>query len=164
LRFSRIARYLIEDDADIIRNVALARRLVVSHVHPLYGNSTALGLDYRAVAAQWPMVQQAISQREVTVAGPVNLVQGGKGIIARYPIYLPREGLREQVLWGIASLVLDFDLFLERIRMDRITPSYDVAIHGIDGKGRAGGRFSVIHPLCRKDRFHWMSSYRAEPG
>ncbi len=141
LQFSRIARYLIEDDADIVRNVALARRLVVSHIHPLHGNSTALGLEYRAVAAQWPMVQQAIAQREVTVAGPVNLVQGGKGIIARYPIYLPREGLREQVLWGIASLVLDFDLFLERIRMDRITQSYDVAIHGIDGKGRAGGAF-----------------------
>ncbi len=63
---------------------------VVTHTYPLKGNEPALGYnlmaDPRAVIGG--DVTRALEQNRVTITGPIDLVQGGLGIIIRKP--LPR--------------------------------------------------------------------------
>jgi two-component system, cell cycle sensor histidine kinase PleC len=63
--------------------------LVASLVYPLEGNENVMGLNYRTNAEQFPMIQDMLNRGMESITAPVNLVQGGKGLIFRTPIYLP---------------------------------------------------------------------------
>ncbi|WP_245796884.1 CHASE domain-containing protein, partial [Vibrio aerogenes] len=73
--------------ATLVRNIGLAPDDVISYVYPLKGNEKAVGLDFRTVPAQYKTVQMARETKQVVIAGPLELVQGGRGLIARYPIF-----------------------------------------------------------------------------
>ncbi len=135
--FNRIAQKIMTR-TPILRNLALARDNVITHVYPLRGNEQALGLDYMQSPRQRDAVLRAIETGNTVIAGPVNLVQGGKGFISRIPIFLGRE---EQRYWGIASLAIDADTFYDIIGLN--TPNQDVrfAIQGKDGLGEQGAVF-----------------------
>lgn len=110
-----------------IRNIALARDNIVSHVHPLAGNEKAVGLDFRSLPEQWGAVARAMETGGTVVTGPVQLVQGGTGLIARAPVFLRPDtaGLTADGklrYWGLASVVLDYPRFLQETG---ITPSMD---------------------------------------
>src|SRR5690606_21972257 len=85
-RFSQLARLTLKD-ADQIRNLAAAPDLVVSMVYPLKGNEKSLGLDYTKNAAQKEAAMQVQNSRKMIITGPVKLVQGGEGLIARFPVF-----------------------------------------------------------------------------
>lgn len=96
-----------------IRNIGLAPDNVLEVVHPIEGNEGAIGLDYRTVPAQWADVERAMRSRETILAGPVDLVQGGRGLINRTPVFLA-----DGRYWGIVSLVLDVDSLLANVQED----------------------------------------------
>ncbi|NCN06012.1 MAG: hypothetical protein GW949_10325 [Spirochaetales bacterium] len=144
----RTAMTPLMDSDTIIRNVALARDYRVLYVFPKEGNESVLGLDYRTIPEQWRTVELAVRTRTTIFAGPVNLVQGGTGIIARVPI-INQENGREKV-WGIASVVLDFD---------QVTPplvqgenrGVDIALRGRDGSGSEGPAFWGSNEIFDQD-------------
>ena len=84
-----------------IRNLALAVGYRVTYVYPQAGNEQIIGRDYRELPAQWPSVQRAVSSRSVVLTGPVNLVQGGTGLIYRAPVFIGNS------YWGMLSTVID---------------------------------------------------------
>lgn len=131
--FELLARDMLEGAADHVRNMALARNLTISHIFPIAGNEAAIGLDYRLVAQQWPAVERAIRERQTVIAGPVNLAQGGIGLIARFPIFLRTGGENNGDLWGIASTVIDFEGLLARVGYARYAESHRLALVGQDG-------------------------------
>ncbi len=73
--------------AGFVRNIGVAPNDIISHVYPLEGNEKAIGLDFRTVPNQYRTVQLARDTKKVVIAGPLELVQGGKALIARYPIF-----------------------------------------------------------------------------
>ncbi|TVQ39796.1 MAG: sensor domain-containing diguanylate cyclase [Wenzhouxiangella sp.] len=87
-----------------LRNVALAPDNVLSHVYPLAGNEAVVGFDYRTNAEQWPDVERVMRERSSILVGPVNLVQGGRGLINRTPVFL-----LDGRYWGLLSVVIDPD-------------------------------------------------------
>jgi len=123
-----------------IRNIAAAPGLVVSLQYPLVGNERALGLDYRKNPAQRDAALRARDSGDVVLAGPVDLVQGGSGLIARFPVFAKRQdGVKD--FWGIVSAVIDVDeLYRDAGLIDRALP-IDVAIVGADGLGERGAQF-----------------------
>jgi len=134
--FGTIARRLVRRTPHI-RNIGLARDNVITHMYPFEGNEAAIGFRYRENPAQWPMVQRAIDTRRTVVAGPVDLVQGGRGIISRSPIFLTD---RENSYWGISSMVMDVDsLYAASGLMDAGVVRY--ALKGKDGMGDQGEVF-----------------------
>lgn len=102
--------YLTEliDDWPGVRNVALAPNNVVTDVVPILGNEVLLGFDYESNPEQWPAVQEAIESRRSVLAGPIDLVQGGRGMAYRMPVFL-----KDGSYWGIVSTVRDLDTLLE---------------------------------------------------
>ncbi len=106
-RFETLLEQLYEQGEDI-RNIGVAPGSQISHVYPIEGNEGALGLRYEDVPEQYVSVELAIRTRRSVLAGPVDLVQGGRGLIDRTPVFL-----EDGSYWGIVSLVLDVTSLLE---------------------------------------------------
>lgn len=106
----RAERYLtaVVRDWPNVRNVALAPGNVVTTVVPLQGNEVVLGFDYEANPAQWPAVKEAIDSRRSVLAGPIDLVQGGRGLAYRMPVFLD-----DGSYWGMVSTIRDVDTLLD---------------------------------------------------
>ena len=57
------------------------------------GNDKAIGLPITAqVPEQFAGCRMASRARQVALAGPLRLVQGGTGLVARLPVYLHDRG------------------------------------------------------------------------
>ena len=91
--FRAIAEEMVSSKAHI-RNMGLAPDNIVRYVYPVEGNEAAIGLDYRTNKQQWPAVERMMRNETTTVAGPVDLVQGGRAFIARTPVYIGKGKLR----------------------------------------------------------------------
>ena len=103
-RLDIAARPLFEGRSQL-RNLAVAPDMVIRMVYPKLGNEKAIGLDYRSVPEQFVAVERARQSRQIVLAGPLQLVQGGTGLVARLPVYLSdRSG--QEYFWGIVSAVI----------------------------------------------------------
>jgi len=107
-RFASLARRIFDDDHNL-RSLAIAPDFKVSLVYPLEGNEASIGLDYRKNERQRAAAMQVKEQGRLIVTGPVELVQGGRAVIVRYPIYKETD----KAFFGIASAVIDLEKLLE---------------------------------------------------
>lgn len=90
-----------------VKVIGLAPNDVIHYIFPSKDNETALGLDFRTVPTQWASIVKARMSKKIFIAGPVNLVQGGRGLIVRIPIFTDPPD--NQIYWGGCSLVLDWE-------------------------------------------------------
>lgn len=119
----------------LLRNLAAAPDFVIRFISPLAGNEKALGLDYRNLPDQWAQAQAAMQTGRMAVAGPIQLVQGGRGLVARVPVYVGDR------FWGLVSSVMDVDELVREVGLDELSGRLDLAIRGKDGKGAEGDVF-----------------------
>ena len=77
-------------------------------------------------------MQRAIISRDVTIHGPVGLLQGGQGLIARQIVYGPEKP------WGAVGLVFDVDAILKEVKFDRVPPHLAFALVTDSGQQVAG--------------------------
>lgn len=118
-----------------VRNFAVAVGYRVTYIHPFKGNEKAVGLHYPDVPAQWPDVRRAIESAEPVLVGPLDLVQGGRGLIYRVPVFIDGK------YWGLVSSVIDTGSLLGSALTDAAASGIAVAIRGKDGKGLRGAVF-----------------------
>ncbi len=107
--YREIAIDLIEDNPSI-RSIGLAPDNILRAVYPLEPNRAAIGLNYRMNTAQWPAIRKAMLSREVVIAGPLELVQGGRALLIRIPVFppaFPGQPLKDRSYWGVVTLVVD---------------------------------------------------------
>lgn len=141
--FARIADGMI-GGGSAIRNIAGAPGLVIRLMHPVAGNEAAIGLDYRTHPEQRETALRAAETGDIVVAGPLELVQGGVALVARYPVYpAPQQLGGERPLWGLVSAVIDIDRFYEQAGVTALAAKAQLAlaIRGRDGIGSAGDVF-----------------------
>jgi diguanylate cyclase (GGDEF)-like protein len=137
--FADLAANLLMERSQI-RNIAGAPGLVVSLMYPMKGNEKALGLDYRQNGQQRETALRARDRRELVLAGPLDLVQGGRAFIVRFPVFSHDQGA-EETFWGIVSAVIDVDRLYRDSGLIGADLPIDVAITGQDSLGTAGVRF-----------------------
>ncbi len=137
-RFSNLASKLFAEHSQL-RNVAGAPDLIVRLMHPLEGNEKAIGLDYLTNPAQREATLRARQTGQMVLAGPIDLVQGGRGFIGRFPVFIG-EG-RYQQFWGVVSAVVDEQKLYDDSGLSDRDLDIDIAISGNDGLGRAGHQF-----------------------
>jgi diguanylate cyclase (GGDEF)-like protein len=131
-RFRRLADEALTDELHT-RHVALAPDLVIRFVYPLAGNEAAVGLDYRDSPIQLASIEAALKASDILISGPVDLVQGGRALIARVPVY----EYRSNELWGVISQVIDHErLFADSGLFD--SESWSIGLRGVDGAGMDG--------------------------
>jgi hypothetical protein len=123
-----------------LRNIGAAPDLVIRLMYPLQGNERAVGLDFRTVPDQLVTVELARESRKIVLAGPLNLVQGGVGLIARLPVYLP-DSKGGEYFWGVVSAVIDAEKLFASSGLRNDALPVEIAIRGKDAKGAEGEVF-----------------------
>lgn len=121
-----------------LRNLGGAPNMVIRLMHPLAGNEAAIGLNLAASPAQQASALRAKDTGLITVAGPVNLAQGGQGFIGRIPVFTyGPEG--ERKFWGLVSAVIDLEKFYTESHL--YSAPLAMAVKGDDGTGARGEVF-----------------------
>ncbi len=137
--FERAVRSILQGRTQL-RNFGVAPDMVVRLVYPLKGNRQAIGLDYRTLPDQWQAARQARLNREIVLAGPVPLVQGGTGLIARMPAFL-FDAAGNEYFWGLVSAVIDDQQLYRNSGLQDTALPIEIAIRGRDALGGQGALF-----------------------
>ncbi len=151
-RFFKIAQHFMKS-SNHIKNIGLAKGTILTYVYPVKGNEKAVGIDYKKITTQWPAVQRVIKGRKTVVAGPLNLVQGGVGIIGRTPIYIGKgnTGTDTGEFFGILSVVISLPSLLEAAGLNNKDSLLNISIRGKDGLGSKGEVFYGSEDLFAND-------------
>ena len=115
-----------------IRNFGIAVGYRLTYVYPAKGNEQAIGLYYPDQPTQWPVISKIVASRQAALAGPIDLIQGGRGIIYRVPLYI------DDRYWGLLSTTIDTDSFFDAIEDEVRDERYGFALRGKDGTGLRG--------------------------
>ncbi|EQB9052026.1 CHASE domain-containing protein, partial [Vibrio cholerae] len=119
-------------NSDHLRSLGIAPNDVVAFSYPLPQTNALLGLDYRTVSQQWQSIKKAREIKQTFVSGPVDLVQGGRALVIREPIfYDPPKDTR---YWGVLSVVMDWDSLLSATSIYSFGEHFQVAIRGLDSR------------------------------
>ncbi|MFP5409826.1 MAG: diguanylate cyclase domain-containing protein [Gammaproteobacteria bacterium] len=124
-----------------IRSVVVAPDNVIRHIYPLAGNEKALGLRYLDTPGQRDAVLRLMREKRPVTAGPIELAQGGVGIINRIPILFTRpDGGTDY--WGLAAVAIDPAPIYRYAGIRNDDPEgMHYALRGRDGLGSAGAVF-----------------------
>jgi diguanylate cyclase (GGDEF)-like protein/PAS domain S-box-containing protein len=142
--FERFAHKLIVQSKHI-RNITLAPNNIIQYVHPLKGNEATLGLNLVHHPVQKFTVEKMMKEQKTIIAGPVNLIQGGKALINRTPIFI------DDVYWGLASIPISMDSIFQAAQLQTTHKDLDFALRGADGLGKDGAVFFGDAALFEKN-------------
>ncbi len=144
----------------LIRHMALAPDNVVTMVHPLAGNESALGLRYQDMSDQWATLEEARDLARNVLSDPVQLVQGGSAFILRIPIFVRRLPYHPDFpmrYWGALSIVVERDALVAVAGLNDHALPLDIgwrseaSLHGpamiIDGRPEAFARGAISLPV-----------------
>jgi diguanylate cyclase len=125
------------DSVPYMHHIALAPADVIRDVYPLQGNERIIGLDYRQLPDQFPLLAAARDRAQPVLAGPLPLYQGGRALVYRRPVFISgKRGVK--LYWGNISIVADIDRLLLAAGL-RPEAGFELAVRGGDGKGAEGG-------------------------
>ncbi|HQV88779.1 MAG TPA: PAS domain S-box protein [Nitrosomonas sp.] len=139
-KFAELAQHLFRGHSQL-RNIAAAPDLVIRYMYPIAGNEAAVGLDYRRYPDQIEAVLRARDSGDLILTGPIDLVQGGQGFVARFPVFLDSSEGQRKIFWGVISAVIDVHRFYQASGLTDMTQAFDIAIRSTDSPGQAGKVF-----------------------
>jgi len=109
--FEEISRQLYEKNPTI-NAIQLSPDGIVTYTYPK--NIDIIGHNLLEDDVNKDEAQEAVDTGEFVISGPVELVQGGTGLIIRYPIYLDGE------FWGFSTVVLNVPDVFEDVGLDSL--------------------------------------------
>ncbi|MCM3748235.1 EAL domain-containing protein [Paenibacillus pasadenensis] len=122
-RFNEFAAHFVPALPDV-RNLSLYPGGVAGFIYPYKGNEGVLGNDLfkdkRSEVRENAL--RTKEQRKITMLGPVNLLQGGSGIVTRQSVYIDGK------FWGFVSVVIDLPDLLSGISKEFESDLFDVAL------------------------------------
>ncbi|WP_073235641.1 PAS domain S-box protein [Pedobacter caeni] len=106
--FETVAAQLINSNRTL-SSVQLVPDGVIKYIYPLKGNEKALGVDIFKLSKVVSLeAEKAIELRKMYFAGPIELQQGGMGIVGRMPLFFDNK------FWGFSATVIKLDVFLKQ--------------------------------------------------
>lgn len=119
-----------------LRNIAIAPDGIVSNVYPLEGNSAFIGFNLLDESQRGNAEAiLARDQRKMVLTNPFDLMQGGRGMGSRTPVYIMGE--QGSYFWGLATITIDFDQIVEALNLSALEQSgYDYRLWYDQGDGQ----------------------------
>jgi diguanylate cyclase (GGDEF)-like protein len=136
--FEQIARELSRSNP-AQRNLSLAPDFIIRDVYPLAGNENIIGFNLLLDPEQKAAVYRSIQLDDAVLAGPLELQQGGIGLVCRMPVWIKKEGVPR--LYGAVSVTLDFSQLMQEAGLSNLEQDLDISIRGRDATGPAGQFF-----------------------
>jgi len=116
-RFDDVARELLPY-FESVSHISLSPNGIISQVYPLEGNEKSLGFNQLEDSAQNKEAIRARDTGKLTLAGPVQLVQGGIGAVSRLPVFLEEQG--EPRFWGFTNVIIRINRLLETANLSQL--------------------------------------------
>jgi diguanylate cyclase (GGDEF)-like protein len=116
-RFNDAARELLPY-FDSVSHISLSPAGIITQVYPLEGNEKSLGFNQLEDSVQNKEAIRARDTGKLTLAGPVQLIQGGVGAIARLPVYLAGQGGAQ--FWGFTNVTIRIDRLLQTANLTQL--------------------------------------------
>ena len=92
----------------------------IRHAVPIAGNEKAIGLNLLQDPVMRSETQLARNTGQLTLAGPLELRQGGMGLVARLPIFLDQaDGTTS--FWGFVNVVLKLPQALDAAKLPELS-------------------------------------------
>ncbi len=132
-------------DSRHVRVLAVAVGHRITYIYPVKSNEKVIGLSYTDLPDQWPDVKRIIDGERPALLGPINLVQGGKGLIYRVPIFVKGR------YWGLLSLVIDSESLLGSALDEGPKSRFAIALRGQNSTGVQGAVFWGEAELFNRD-------------
>jgi two-component system sensor histidine kinase ChiS len=141
-QFESLAAVVIAQQTGI-RSMALYKDTIVTHMYPLKGNESALGLKPMDIPSEKEAIERAIRTRSTVVAGPIDLVPHGVAFISRTPIFLTPPGAAPESgrYWGLVGIIIDQKTLFQEAGLINSKSQLRYAIRGKDGLGAKGEVF-----------------------
>lgn len=124
-----------------VMSLQLAPKGIVTYLTNLEKNRKALGHNLLEDKSRNEVAEKSIREKSFIIAGPINLIQGGRAIIARRPLFLPDPVTDVDSFWGFSIVLIDIDSLLLDASIVELEKDYNIAIRGKDGKGADGAIF-----------------------
>jgi len=110
--FEKVAEKLIRSNPDL-QAVQLVPNGIVKYIYPLKGNEKVLNLDlFKSKPQTIIEAKKAIHTRKMYFQGPVQLTQGGIGVVGRLPIFI------DDKFWGFSAIVIKLDTLFKNAGID----------------------------------------------
>ncbi|MNK09096.1 putative diguanylate cyclase YegE [compost metagenome] len=133
--FEKVAAEIMQANPSL-QGVQLVPNGIIKYMYPIEGNKEAIGLDlFKLSAFNELEARKAIKLRKMYFQGPVELVQGGQGVIGRLPLFVDNK------FWGFSAVVIKLDQLLKIAGLENDNFSY------------YRFQFSKINPLTKKEEF-----------
>ncbi len=116
--FDVAASELLRSD-DRLLAVSLSPKGVVQHVAPRKGNESLIGFDQLNDPAQQREALFARETGRLTLAGPLQLAQGGPGVVSRLPVFLSDADGKLQ-FWGFTNVTVRLAELLAGARLGEL--------------------------------------------
>lgn len=133
--FEKVADQLIRSNPDI-QAVQLVPDGVIKYVYPLKGNEKVLNLDLHQSPKYTILeLEKAIQTKKMYYQGPVELTQGGMGVVGRLPLFIKNK------FWGFSAIVIRLENLFKKA--------------GIENTNHANYRFqfSKVNKVTHKEEF-----------
>ena len=128
-----------------INSLQLVPDGIIRQIVPLQGNEKAIGLNLFTDSVRSEEALLAVKTRRLTLAGPLELVQGGQAVAGRLPVFLNR-GDNSEYFWGLVAVVIRIPDLLDAARLQQSVDAgygYELSrIHPDTGKREVFARSS----------------------
>lgn len=114
----------------IVRHHVAVKGTTIVFSHPLEGNESAIGVDLAKIEGQKEEVLKVKNENLSLLVGPVDLVQGGRSLIIRMPIFI-KDNLEDKY-WGQLSTVINFEKLLEQAGVYSFSKNHYIRIEYLD--------------------------------
>ncbi len=111
----------------------LAPAGIVTQCYPLLGNEKIIGYNIFLDPHQAKEARLTRDSRNLFLAGPYDLVQGGRGGLGRLPVFL-EDAAGNFTFWGFVTILLHYPEVFKNIGLERLEQSgyaYEIWCHDI---------------------------------
>ncbi len=132
--FDTISKQLIKSNP-IISAVQLVPNGIIRYIYPMKGNEAAMNLNILGYKHLREEAKKSVETQKMYFAGPLQLRQGGIGIVGRLPIY------NDNKFWGFTAVIIKLETLLKVSGINSIDQS------------KYYFQFSKKHPITNKVEF-----------
>lgn len=137
--YNHFAKEIYRSDNQIVKSMSFLSDTTITHIYPYQENRSAIGYDLAKVDGQMDLVLYAKKYGKSVFIAPVNLVEGGTGIIARVPVS------RDGNYLGQVSIVFDYNKVIKHSGIQSLGKSNYIVL-------------SMADPSTKEEKIIWSNS------
>ncbi len=124
--FEIFAASIFESEKNMVKDVVFITDTTITEVYPSYLGKDAIGIDLAQIPEQRDLLLYSKENMQTVFFGPVDLVEGGKGIVVRVPVEV------DNAYYGQVAIVFDYWKFLVASGLEDLADRNHVQLRGND--------------------------------